>query len=137
LPYLHSAGSCPDAAALTGVLDGAVLTVSLAAPGVRGLRLWRGKVFDDRTSGVASGLNRLGAGPWETRRYRFTARRAQSLFSERDVLFLDHDRSDNPSYIRRFHDELVHVADGLYLATSHYRVGGGLRLLAYFALWSR
>jgi len=81
-----------------------------------------------------SGLNRLGFGPLETRRYSFTARLARSLFGDREVIFLDHDIPSNPSRVRRFHDELVRIEDGLYLATSYYRHGDDLRYLCHFAL---
>lgn len=101
---------------------------------MRELRLWRGKVFETRADGSLSGLNRLGLGPLEVRRYRFTAYVGPSHFTDRDVLLLDHDTAANPPYIRRFHDELVQVEDGLFLATSHYRVKGELRFAAYFAL---
>jgi hypothetical protein len=133
LDDLHRSGVCPEPEELAGVLDGAVLTGSLALPGARSLGIWRGKVFDEQ-EGEAGGLNRLGFGPIEVRRYRFTARRATSLFSDREVLFLDHVRPENPDRIRRFHDELVRIEPGLYLATSHYRYREELRLLAYFAL---
>ena len=75
-----------------------------------------------------------GLGPLEIQRYRFTARTGRSLFSDRDVLLLDHDRPENPSYVRRFHDELVELEAGLYLATSHHRSGVDLRYLCHFAL---
>jgi len=136
LAQLHSEGTCPEPTALSGVLDGAVLTGGLSIPGIRELRLWRGKAFD-HDSDTVTGLNRLGAGPLEVRKYRFVARRAKSLFGDRDVVWLDHDRETNPGYVRRFHDELVQVDDGLYLATSHHRSGDDLRFLCYFALAER
>ena len=111
-------------------MDGLVLTSMV----LRGLRLWRGKAFGAGADGSLGGLNRLGVGPFEVRRYRFTAYVGPSLFADREVLLLDHDTAANPPYIRRFHDELVQVEDGLFLATSHYRVNGELRLAAYFAL---
>lgn len=120
-----------------------VLTGDLARPVVRSLGVWRGKVFSRDASGQVGGLNRLGLGPLEVRRFRFTARIAPSLFGERDVVFLDHDSPANPAYVRRFHDELVQVEEGLWLATSHLRRGGhpgdghpgdGLRYVCHFAL---
>lgn len=128
----------PDPGQLRGVLDGAVLTGQLAAPGVKALRAWRGKAFDPPTgaSKTVSGVNRLGVGPMEFRRFRFTARVGQSSFADRAVVLLDHDQDGNPAWVRRFHDELVEVADGLYLATSHHRAGDRYRFLAYFALAS-
>lgn len=134
LRQLHANGICPHAADLYGEMDGAVLTGPLAAPLVRPLRLWRGKVFDHDSNGTVTGRNRLGIGPLEIRRYRFTARVAPSLFDDREVVFLDHDRPENPPRIRRFHDELVEIEPGLYLATSHYRTGEDLEYLCHFAL---
>lgn len=138
LVSLHASGNCPDPARLTGVLDGEVLTGSLALPGVKALGLWRGKAFEEAQAGSATGAgrNRLGIGPAEIRRYRFTARCGRSAFGDRDVLLLDHDQQGNPSWVRKFHDELVEVDDGLYLATSHHRHGDGYRFLAWFALAS-
>ena len=79
LRALHTNGTPPDPAELTGVIDGAVLTGQLGLPIVRKLGLWRGKVFDRDESGAVVGLNRLGVGPMEIRRYHFTARVAGSL----------------------------------------------------------
>lgn len=133
LEALHLSGQCPDPDELGGLMGGAVLTGKLALPGIRSLRVWRGKAFD-RRGGEIGGLNRLGLGPIETRRYRFVVRRGTSRFADRDVLLLDHDHPGNPDWIRRFHDELVRVEPGLFLATSHHRYGDGLRFLAHFAL---
>ncbi len=137
LRELHANGTCPPLDELHGAMDGAVLTGRLAAPLVRPLRLWRGKVFDPGPDGTVTGRNRLGFGPLEIRRYRFTARVAPSLFGDREVVFLAHDRPENPARIRRFHDELVEIEPGLYLATSHYRTGEDLRYLCHFALSAR
>lgn len=134
LRELHASGTSPDPLELDGVIDGAVLSGRLSLPGVRSLGLWRGKVFSQDEDGVVSGLNRLGFGPLEIRRYRFTARLAPSLFGDREVVFLDHDNESNPTSVRRFHDELVAIEEGLYLATSHYRTGDDLRYLCHFAL---
>lgn len=130
LGALHRSGSCPTPDQLDGVADGLVLTT----PVLRELRLWRGKVFQTGTDGSVTGINRLGIGPIEVRRYRFTARVGTSAFADRPVLLLDHDSPRNPPYIRSFHDELVQIADNLFLATSHYRVRGRLRYLCHFAL---
>ncbi len=130
LAEAHRAGACPSPQEFGGVADGLVLTT----PIVRGLRLWRGKTFDANADGSVTGLNRLGIGGFERRRYRFEARVAPSLFGDREVLYLDHDLPVNPFYIRRFHDELVRVDERTYLATSHYRVGDRLIHLCYFAV---
>jgi hypothetical protein len=127
---LQATGTCPSPEHLQGVIDGLVLT----SPVMRGLRLWRGKVFETGAGRQVTGLNRLGVGPVEVRRYGFTALVGPSLFSDREVLLLDHDHPANPSYIRRFHDELVQIDEGLYLATSHYRVSARLRYVCHFGL---
>jgi hypothetical protein len=134
LRELHAKGTCPPVTDLHGTIDGVVLNGRLSAPLVRELHLWRGKVFDRDEQGTVTGLNRLGVGPIEVRRYRFTALVAPSLFGDRDVVFLDHDTPRNPSYVRRFHDELVEIEQGLYLATSYYRSGENLKYLCHFAL---
>lgn len=133
LRQLHAAGVAPDHAELSGVIDGAVLDGGLGRPLVRDLRLWRGKVFE-RAGGAVTGMNRLGLGPFEVRRFRFEARVARSLLGDRDVMLLDHDLPGNPSYVRRFHDELVEIDTGLYLATSHHWDDDELRFLCHFAL---
>lgn len=131
----------PDLHDLDGTLDGVVLNGSLSLPGVRSLRLWRGKVFHTSTTGSVRGKNRLGIGPAEAHAFTFEARIAPSRFAERDVLLLDHENDSNPLAVQLFHDELVQVDDGLYLATSHYRSRRGpeahARLLCYFALARR
>jgi len=138
LTGLHRGGTLPTLSDLDGVLEGRVLTGALNHPTLRPLRLWRGKAFDQSADGTVTGLNRLGAGPVEVSRFRFEARIAASLFSNRDVVVLDHDNDDNPELVRRFHDELICVGEGLFLATSHHRSDLGatpqLRFLCHFAL---
>ncbi|MDO3301079.1 hypothetical protein P5V47_20520 [Mycobacteroides abscessus subsp. massiliense] len=129
LSAMHRAGSCPDPQALTGVAEGLVL----GASGYSSL-LWRGKVFDRESDEAVTGLNRIGVGGLEFRRYRFTVRLGASAFTDRTVALLDHDNPANPPYIRRFHDELVQIDEHLYLATSHYRLGGRLRFVCHFGL---
>lgn len=130
LKALHERGTCPDPGDLGGVMSGVVL--ASAVP--RRLQPWRGKVLEQRASGEVIGLNRIAVGPTEILRYRFTATRARSAFGERDVVLLDHGTSTNPVWIRRFHDELVQIEPGLFLATSHYQAAGRLRLVAFFTL---
>lgn len=134
LRALHTQGTVPRLVDLNGSIDGAVLNGHLGRPLVRDLRLWRGKIFGRDEHGSVTGLNRLGVGPLEITRFRFTARVAPSLFGDREVVFLDHDNADNPAYVRRFHDELVALDEGLYLASSHYRDGRRLRFICHFAL---
>lgn len=130
LKALHAHGTCPDVNSLVGIADGLILPKA----GVGRLRLWRGKVFHREADGIAGGHNRLGVGPFEFRRYRFIASQKRSSFSNRDVVFINHDLPGNPSWVRRFHDELVEITPGLYLATSHITVSGELRFMSHFAL---
>lgn len=74
LRELHTKGTCPPVKDLHGAIDGVALNGRLGAPFIRELGLWRGKVFDRDEYGTVTGLNRLGVGPIEIRRYRFTAR---------------------------------------------------------------
>ena len=130
LRELHLRGTCPQADAFNGVADGQILGGGLLSR----LKIWRGKAFEMQTNGVPQGLNRIGVGPWEFRKYRFTAYVGRSAFSQRDVLLLDHDHDGNPAWVRSYHDELVQVGDNLYLATSHQKVNGKLAFRAYFCL---
>ena len=142
LATLHADGVAPDPRELHGVLDGVVLGGALDHPALRPLRLWRGKVVDEHVAGrPVTGRNRIGLGPGEVRRFTFEARAATSLFSEREVVRLDHDRPGNPAAVRRFHDELVRIEPGLFLATSPHRASldpaSPLRFLCHFALATR
>lgn len=132
LGALHETGVCPAPEELLGTLDGEVLDTTL----LRVLHPWKGKVVERDDTGIIGGRNRIGVGPLEIRRFRFTALVGRSLFGDRDVLLLDHDHAGNPAWVRRFHDELVRIEDGLYLATSHHGQAGELRRVAYFALRS-
>lgn len=130
LENLHAKGACPDTNSLVGIAEGVILPRG----GVERLRIWRGKVFHREEDGLAGGHNRLGVGLFEFRRYRFIASRKRSVFSDRDVVFIDHDLPGNPRLVRRFHDELIEITPGLYLASSHLRVSGDLRYMSHFAL---
>ncbi|MDE2421292.1 MAG: hypothetical protein KGO49_08965 [Gammaproteobacteria bacterium] len=129
LRQVHSNGRCPDISDLNGIAEGLILDPSW----FERMRIWRGKVFQLAGQDRISGINRLGIGPFEFRRYRFTARKTRSVFSDRDIILLDHDRSDNPWWVRRYHDELVEMRPGLYLTCSHLRINGQLRYVSYFA----
>ena len=55
------------------------------------------------------------------------------LFSDQKVLIINHDLSTNPSWVRRYHDEMVQIDPHIYLATSYYRMGEKLKFVSYFA----
>lgn len=129
LRHAHALGRCPDPGELNGVADGLILDPRW----LERLRLWRGKVFTADGKDKSHGINRLGIGPFEFRRYRFHARKERSAFSDRDIVLLDHDLPENPLWVRIFHDELVEMRPGLYLTCSHVKLGGRLRYASYFA----
>lgn len=129
LRHAHDQGRCPNPSELDGIAEGLILDPIW----FERLRLWRGKVFKAEVDGKIHGINRLGFGPMEFHRYRFSARKIQSAFSVRDVILLDHDLPENPSWVRRYHDELVEMRRGLYLTCSHFKMGGRLRYASYFA----
>ena len=126
----HQQGVLPQLAELQGLAQGRVFNLPRLSP----FRLWRGKYFRHGPDGQVEGLNRIGLAGLELRRYRFVARVADSLFSDREVLLLDHDLPGNPPRYRAFHDELVQLEPGLYLASSHIRKAGKLRYVCHFAL---
>ena len=130
LRALHAQGSCPQLTDLQGTAQGAVL----ATPLLSRLNIWRGKVFTRGAAGETSGMNRLGIGPREFRRYCFTAEVATSAFSARQVVFLNHNHAGNPWWIRRFHDELVQTGPGTYLGASYQKAGGRLLFCGFFLL---
>lgn len=125
----HHAGRCPEPCELNGIAEGLILDPAWFEK----LRLWRGKVFFAQGQNQSCGINRLGIGPFEFRRYRFTVRKTRSAFSNRDILLLDHNRPDNPWWVRRYHDELIELRSGLYLTCSHLQINGRLRYASYFA----
>lgn len=129
LENAHQQGLCPEISRLNGIAKGVILDPLW----FEALHLWRGKVFHTAPNSHPSGFNRLGIGSFEYLRYRFNATVSQSAFSERDVILLDHDLPGNPYWVRIFHDELVEMREGLYLASSHLKIGKKLRYISYFA----
>lgn len=129
LESAHVHGRCPDIASLNGMAKGVILDPLW----FEALHLWRGKIFHLPLNGNPNGFNRLGIGSFEYLRYRFNATVGKSAFGERDVILLDHDLPENPYWVRLFHDELVEMRKGLYLASSHVKIGKKLRYISYFA----
>lgn len=129
LRQAHTRGRCPDPGDLNGIADGVILDPRW----FEHLRLWRGKVFSAEGSESGHGINRLGVGPFEFQRYPFKVRRTRSAFSNRQIVLLDHDLSENPHWVRIYHDELVEMHPGLYLACSHLKKKGKFHYASYFA----
>ncbi len=129
LNQLFKTGTCPKIESLNGSAKGMVIKPVW----FQRLNLWRGKVFNLSSTEELTGLNRLGIGQIETQRYQFNAHIGKSLFSDQDVLIINHNLSANPNWVRRYHDEMVQIDTDLYLATSYYRVGKKLKFVSYFA----
>lgn len=125
----HDNGSCPALSQLHGIAKGVIIDPLW----FKSMHLWRGKVFHSSSTGVTSGFNRMGIGSFEYLRYRFHAKIGQSAFSDRQVILLDHNLPENPYWVRLFHDELVEMRAGLYLASSHLKIGNSLKYVSYFA----
>ena len=129
LENAHRQGRCPEISRLNGIAKGVILDPLW----FEALHLWRGKVFHLPLDGKPNGFNRLGVGSFEYLRYRFNATVGRSAFSERNVILLNHNLPENPIWVRIFHDELVEMRDGLYLASSHLKIGKKLKHISYFA----
>lgn len=129
LNQLFKTGRCPKIEALNGSAKGMVIKPAW----FQRLNLWRGKVFNLASTGELTGFNRIGIGKLETQRYQFNARIGKSLFSDQQVLIINHDLSANPNWVRHYHDEMVQIDPHIYLATSYYRMGEKLKFVSYFA----
>lgn len=130
LKQLFSQGKTPDTALLHGMAKGLVVKPNW----FKKMNLWRGKVFNQSASGAVSGFNRIGLGSLEILRYNFTAEIGKSRFSDQNLLIINHNLPKNPKWVRQFHDEMVEVKPGIYLATSHYKKRNKLELVSYFVL---
>lgn len=129
LRKIHEAGKCPDLNDIEGVAKGIILDPVW----FECLRLWRGKAFSKSAAGDVEGKNILGVGLISFQRYRFNVTSGKSAFSDQRVAFLNHDHEENPDWVRRFHDEMVELQPGFYLACSHYKARDSLRYMSYFA----
>jgi hypothetical protein len=121
-----------------GFLDGRFVTTSVHPLADLALRRladvwmpWRGKSFD-RAGG--RGINVWSAGG-RVEAFPFATRIAPAAVDPGlDVVQIDYDLDENPSLVRRVLDELVEVADGLYLGKTLLRVGAAPRPVGYFCL---
>jgi hypothetical protein len=159
LNSLFHAGTLPEPL-LDGRFEGELVALDIA-PGLRDLAQiitsvwmpWLGKSFDasrQQGSNLFSNDSRLLARlfnplyrgfaadiPGVYRGFKFCTYAAPGLAdTDRFVLKIDYDMADNPALtIRRVLDELVQVADNLYLGKAHVRWWwGGWQTIAYFAL---
>jgi len=159
LNALFRAGT-PPAPALNGRYAGELVMLDIA-PGLTQLvnvivsawLPWKGKTFDAAQSSGDNLFTRdslllariywplyrgyVDDSPATYRAFAFRAYLAPGLADpDRQVLKIDYDLPANPAFsIRRVLDELVQVADGLYLGKAHVRWWWGRwQLVAYFSL---
>jgi hypothetical protein len=132
--------------------DGALVGRMLAVRGIPGplaepLRrwsasrsfVWEGKTF--RASGDAHGVghNRVFLPRVFGRQnlFPFDTAFGPSALDGRPTLILDYDLDVNPGYIRRIHDEIREVAEGLFLGPAMWKGRNDKTLVLWFALDSR
>lgn len=157
LGTMFSAGRAPEPQP-EGFLAGRLITTTTTGPldalnrGIAGLWMpWLGKSFEPTAQ---TGINVLAPSartpmkvvwpsyqpPLETEErieaFPFNTRiEASVIDASLQVLKIDYDSEDNPSFvIRRILDELVQVDDDLYLGRALYRTRHRWRLVLYFTL---
>jgi hypothetical protein len=97
---------------------------------------WGGKSFASKNQHTGLGINRvelLG----RHNLFPFQTSIGPSRFDERAALLLNYDLRDNPSLIRRIHDEVREVAPGIFLGPAMWKTEKGPRLVLWFALDTR
>lgn len=144
LEQVYRGGWVPDSlTALDGNLTGRLLAVDgplgLRGPAallrrVAGTRLfpWAGKSFSATSDDSGVGINRLRLlGRRDL--FPFEMRIEASAVDGDPAIFLDYDRPDNPWLIRRIHDELRQVADGLFMGPAMWKTRNRPITMLYFA----
>lgn len=132
--------------------DGALVGRMLAVRGVPGpiatpLRrwaasrsfVWEGKTFQSSSDTRGSGHNRVFIPGVFGRQnlFPFATSFGPSAIDGKPTLILDYDLDVNPGYIRRIHDEIREVAEGLFLGPAMWKSGNDKTLVLWFALDSR
>lgn len=132
--------------------DGALVGRMLAVRGVPGpiaqpLRrwaasrsfVWEGKTFQASSDTRGNGHNRVfipGVFGHQNL-FPFATSFGASAIDGKPTLILDYDLDVNPGYIRRIHDEIREVAEGLFLGPAMWKSGTDKTLVLWFALDSR
>jgi hypothetical protein len=132
--------------------DGALVGRMLAVRGVPGVLagplrrwaasrsfVWEGKTFSASSDGAGVGHNRVFIPGVFGRQSLFPFETAfgPSAIDGKPTLILDYDLEVNPGYIRRIHDEIREVAEGLFLGPAMWKSGSEKTLVLWFALDSR
>jgi hypothetical protein len=147
LGRVYDGGTVPASLqALDGHPRGRMLAVRTLDAGVaaRGLRSfsgasafpWGGKSFSADRASSGKGVNRvhlLG----RHQLFPFETRFAPSRIDGRPCILLDYDLPDNPSLIRKIHDEVREVSPGLFLGPAMWKTAAEPAFVLWFALDTR
>lgn len=101
--------------------------------------VWEGKTFKASSDGTGVGHNRVfipGVFGHQNL-FPFETSFGPSAIDAKPTLILDYDLEVNPGYIRRIHDEIREVAEGLFLGPAMWKSGNDKTLVLWFALDSR
>jgi hypothetical protein len=101
--------------------------------------VWEGKTFQASSDTRGVGHNRVFVPGVFGRQnlFPFETRFGESAIDGKPTLILDYDLDVNPGYIRRIHDEIREVAEGLFLGPAMWKRGNDKTLVLWFALDSR
>ncbi len=147
LDALYRAGSVPASMhAVDGPLVGRMLRVRAVTESPLGELLrsfagskafvWEGKTFAAEADSWGAGINRVVVPGVLGRQnlFPFHTRFDTSAIDGRRAIVLDYDRSENPPYIRKIHDEVRHVGSGVYLGPAMWKAAAGPTMVLWFAL---
>lgn len=144
LRSLYAAGTAPlPFSVLDGDPKGRMLAIrsmdrgaigSIVRGFATGIRFpWEGKTFESQGPESGSGINRIAiAGRHQL--FRFTTHVAASVMDGAPTMVLDYDNNDNPGLIRRIHDELRNIGEGLFLGPACWKAKSGPVALLWFAI---
>lgn len=101
--------------------------------------VWEGKTFQATSDSRGTGHNRVFVPGVFGRQnlFPFQTSFGPSAIDGKPTLILDYDLDVNPGYIRRIHDEIREVAEGLFLGPAMWKRANDKILVLWFALDSR
>ncbi len=94
---------------------------------------WGGKSFTAGRGAGGAGINRVHLGG-RHQLFPFHTRFGASELDGRPSIVLDYDLPDNPSLIRKIHDEVREVSPGLFLGPAMWKTARGPKLVLWFAV---
>ena len=144
LGRIYALGACPDdMEVLDGNPTGRMLSVRALDSGAIGGAIrrfagakafpWGGKSFAADGPEQGRGINRVKLGGRHLL-FPFETAIAPSVIDGRPCVVLDYDLSDNPSLIRKIHDEVREVSPGLFLGPAMWKTEDAPLFVLWFAL---